>query len=199
MIAGFGALDAAWTMGSGQFGWALYGLVRLMAPDTVVEIGTSLGKTTAVIGLALESQGRGKVVTIDPFIPSGDCPEGAEESARRLMEELGLTHRVEIWKSTSDEAAKVWSAPIDLLYIDGLHDSGQPQRDWETWSPFVRPGGMVCWHDVSSGCPEVADQVAKIFPPWIVIGGPHENGWAICWHQPESPFRWPPTGSRLGW
>jgi cephalosporin hydroxylase len=36
---------------------------------------------------------------------------------------------------------------IDYLFIDGNHDYPYPLRDYELYSPFVRSGGVICFHD----------------------------------------------------
>lgn len=37
--------------------------------------------------------------------------------------------------------------PIDMLFIDGDHSYDGVRADWLTWSPLVRPGGTVAFHD----------------------------------------------------
>ena len=36
---------------------------------------------------------------------------------------------------------------LDLLFIDGDHSEYFVQNDWDRYSKFVRPGGMVVFHD----------------------------------------------------
>ena len=47
----------------------------------------------------------------------------------------------------SHEVAPSWKDAIDLLLIDGAHDEQAVRRDWNDWSKFVRPGGVVVFHD----------------------------------------------------
>lgn len=53
---------------------------------------------------------------------------------------------------------------IDVLFIDGDHDD--PKRDFGLWSPLVRPGGVVAFHDtVPTGDrsePAVVECVAEL-------------------------------------
>lgn len=39
------------------------------------------------------------------------------------------------------------SQPIDFLFIDGDHTYEGVRADWLAWSPLVRPGGLVAFHD----------------------------------------------------
>jgi predicted O-methyltransferase YrrM len=68
---------------------------------------------------------------------------------RRNLAAAGVEHRVEIIRSTSTEAAKGWSRPIDLLFIDGDHSYEGVKNDWNLFHPFVRPGGVVLFHDTA--------------------------------------------------
>jgi hypothetical protein len=38
--------------------------------------------------------------------------------------------------------------PIDLLFIDADHTYEGVRADYETYSPLVRPGGLIAFHDV---------------------------------------------------
>jgi len=50
-------------------------------------------------------------------------------------------------RSTSEEAARDWQRPIDLIFIDGDHSYTGVKRDWELFAPHVRPFGIVVFHD----------------------------------------------------
>ena len=39
--------------------------------------------------------------------------------------------------------------PIDFLFIDGDHTYNGVKQDWEMYSPLVRPGGLVVFHDIA--------------------------------------------------
>jgi predicted O-methyltransferase YrrM len=36
---------------------------------------------------------------------------------------------------------------IDFLFIDGDHDIDPVQKDWDNYSPLVREGGLIAFHD----------------------------------------------------
>lgn len=38
--------------------------------------------------------------------------------------------------------------PVDFLFIDGSHKYANAKRDFELYSPMVRPGGLIMFHDV---------------------------------------------------
>ena len=53
-----------------------------------------------------------------------------------------------VWiEKFSHNAVREWTEPIDLFVIDGDHSDTGVERDWNDWSPFVKPGGVVVFHD----------------------------------------------------
>lgn len=45
--------------------------------------------------------------------------------------------------------AYFWGTYIDFLFIDGDHTYEGVKKDFYTYAPLVRPGGIVAFHDVS--------------------------------------------------
>ena len=46
------------------------------------------------------------------------------------------------------DAAKAWEKPIRLLFIDADHSYEASKLDFDLWSPFVVPGGLIALHDI---------------------------------------------------
>jgi predicted O-methyltransferase YrrM len=44
-------------------------------------------------------------------------------------------------------ANAVQADQIDLLFLDGDHTYEGVKADWDLWSPLVRPGGIIAFHD----------------------------------------------------
>lgn len=40
--------------------------------------------------------------------------------------------------------------PFDFLFIDGDHNYAAARKDWELYAPFVRPGGLIGFHDTNN-------------------------------------------------
>lgn len=57
--------------------------------------------------------------------------------------------RAELRRMTSSAAATNWSAGriVDLVFIDGNHDTQSCAEDIALWTAFVRPGGIVSGDD----------------------------------------------------
>jgi predicted O-methyltransferase YrrM len=68
-----------------------------------------------------------------------------------------------VWRDSHSEsaaaqvAAALNGASLDVLFLDGDHSPQGVTRDYEMYSPLVRPGGVIAFHDiegaVTSGVP----------------------------------------------
>lgn len=46
-----------------------------------------------------------------------------------------------------EQFRSIESEPIDFLFIDGDHTYEGVQIDWESWTPYLKRGGIVALHD----------------------------------------------------
>lgn len=111
----------------------------------IVEIGVAEGASAVALrqGMAPE----GTIYLIDPFhlsrIPRANM---TKRVARRVV--ANSTRGEAVWiEKFSFDAARTWSGPVDLLFIDGDHSEMGVQRDWDDWNSFIVPGGIVVFHD----------------------------------------------------
>jgi len=136
--------------GLGESAWVLYSLVRSMKPHVCVEIGSAQGKSTCFIGTALRDNGVGKLYAIDPHCQTEWNDTGSVDTYPviiRNIRRLKLQRHVQVVRETSTTAAQHWKLPIDLLFIDGDHSYEGVKHDWDAFTPFVRPFGLVIFHD----------------------------------------------------
>jgi len=136
-------------------------LERLAAGrQTVVEIGTYEGSSAVVFARAMDPGAT--LHLIDSY--EGNALlfgwKGTERATRRVMDRATRERggpRVEWHVARSATVAEGWSAPIDLLFIDGDHSEEGTRADWEAFSPHVVPGGVVIFHDARVGQPRGGD------------------------------------------
>ncbi|NIJ18771.1 putative O-methyltransferase YrrM [Sphingomonas naasensis] len=157
---------------------------------TLVEIGSYQGRSTVVLGAALRALSpESRLYAIDPH-------QGTVGAAdRRLsrgtptfdafcanIEGAGVARFVEPVRSLSYEVA--WSRPIDLLFVDGLHDRLNVERDFRHFAPFLAPSAAVLFHDYASYYPGVVAFVDEIVARegWEVAA---RAGSMIMVHRPE--------------
>jgi hypothetical protein len=149
--AGFAA---AWDVASQVPGWctreqarALWNAASALPPgSSALEIGSHKGRSTLVLAQALQASG-GTVHAVDPFI-EGRLFGG--QPTRELFEEhiggAGLADVVELHAEYSGVLRPRWTAPIELLYVDGKHDYWTVRDDLR-WGEHLPPGGEMLVHD----------------------------------------------------
>src|SRR4051794_26168689 len=130
----------------------------------VLEVGTYCGKSATYLGAAAAARG-GHVVTVDHHRGSEENQPGWEwhdaelvdpavgamdtlPFFRRTMHAAGLEDVVIAIVGRSRTVASLWSTPLAMLFIDGGHTEEHAQNDYEGWTPFVSPGGLLAIHDV---------------------------------------------------
>lgn len=127
----------------------------------VVELGSWVGKSSVVLGHAIKNKNSPELYCIDPFNADGEDASSDEYRNRqaKLALELravfeanvrnfgipSITHTV---AKHSFDAVKTWTKSIDLLFIDASHDYDDVKQDINDWSPFIKPGGVIAFHDV---------------------------------------------------
>jgi predicted O-methyltransferase YrrM len=129
--------------------------------QTVVEVGSWLGCSTRHIATLLP-QG-GKVYAVDHWL--GSTEHVGNEFVPQLYQQFlsnvihaKLTDRIVPVKMESVKAAQhLKDLKVDLVYIDGAHDTESVLQDLRAWYPFVKGHGVICGDDWT--CSTVADAV----------------------------------------
>jgi predicted O-methyltransferase YrrM len=124
---------------------------------TAVEIGVYEGSSALVLVGALPVDA--VLHLIDPFVDSRGLAAGWRGSAwatRRVLERAvrergGPTLRWHVERS--QDAGRRWAEPVDLVFVDGDHALEACRLDWELFGPWVKPGGIVVFHDARMGRP----------------------------------------------
>jgi len=123
-----------------------------IADGVILELGSFKGRSTLALALGSKSGPNIKVYAVDIFsaFPMGD---GAMHRGKYLltfqrnMKAFGVDDIVVAVQSTTDEAAATWNKPISILFIDACHDYESVRRDYENFSKFAVPGGIIIFHD----------------------------------------------------
>lgn len=125
-------------------------LVKTQQPQTIVELGVDYGFSTFCFANALQNQNsKGIIYGIDLF--QGDQHTGYRNTYEQVKQNIALhdLRNIEIIKADFTEISKIWSKPIDILHIDGLHTYDAVKNDFQCWSPFVKEDGIILFHDVA--------------------------------------------------
>ncbi len=130
--------------------------VAALQPRTILEIGTARGGTL----LIWSSLAQERVIT---------CDLVHRDAQRPLLEALpppGSNCRVTLLTGDSHAAEfkqrvarELNGRKADFLFIDGDHTERGVARDYEDYREFVRPGGIIAFHDIIENQPLPGNQV----------------------------------------
>ena len=167
-------------------GSALYDAACSAAPGVWLEVGTYCGKSTVHLGGAARTAGA-QVVTLDHHRGSEENQPGWEwhdaslvdphtgrletlPSLRHTLWDAGLDDLVSVVVGTTQQVARWWTTPLELLFLDGNHTEEVAQHDYAAFAPHVVAGGLLAIHDVFER-PEDGGR-----PPWNVFRRAVDSG-----------------------
>ena len=124
-------------------------ILRRRRLRTVVEIGTSKGGTMWLWCQIADDDAQ--IVSMD-LKPKSNVEEKIDKYLYGLAVESQIISLVRGDSSntkTKDQlVTKLGSSSIDFLFIDGDHSYRGVKKDFEMYSPLVRKGGIVAFHDI---------------------------------------------------
>ena len=131
-------------------------LAQVYVRTTAVEIGSCEGRSACYILDALADLRREAVLhCVDLWeLGQGSTPPKHSTPKAYARFKKNLT-ALKLWehavphKGLSSDIAAEWGSQIDMLFIDGSHQYEYVRQDYEMWSPFVRIGGVLAFHDAN--------------------------------------------------
>lgn len=130
--------------------------VAALKPKVILEIGTARGGTALIWAHLAEK----KLVTCDLLDKRGFAdlvrafpPPGSQCDVSVV---IGDSHSAEFLERVRKELD---GEPVDFLFIDGDHTEAGVTQDYEFYSPLVRPGGLIAFHDIVDDQPLETNQV----------------------------------------
>ena len=131
--------------------------VKELRPRNIMEIGSESGGTfylwcrlTAIGGLKisvdLPSGGSGSGRFANPQALSARTAQFKRWSAN-VHVVTGDSHEQHTWQAV-DDILNRGREQLDFLFIDGDHSYEGVKLDWHDYRKFVRPGGLVAFHDI---------------------------------------------------
>ncbi len=142
-------------------------LLHSVAPKRSLEIGTNYGGTLFL--LCALSPPDAKIISVDlPLGPfGGGYPWRKIPLFRRFPragQQLHLLREDSHSPQTKERVLRILDGEqLDYLFVDADHTYSGVQRDFEMYSPLVRSGGILAFHDIVTYDQESGCQVAKFW------------------------------------
>ena len=199
------------TRGEGQpvYAWqkeaeilALLRRLQPLAPRRILEIGTAAGGTLLLLSRAAAA---------DALLVSIDMPEGGFGGGYNLLRSglyrsfAGPGQRIVLIRGDSHRratrrrlAAALGGEKLDFLFIDGDHSAAGARQDFDDYAPFVRPGGLIAFHDIR---PDDRGWSGEVYGIWPELAA-RFNGEELVDESGPSGYgigllRWPGTSPEL--
>jgi hypothetical protein len=133
-------------------------------PSRIVEVGTGKGISLARLLLGLSLHTDAKVWSIDLL----EC-----EKAKEYVQSCQIPNwRYALVVGDSAKIGCEWNEPLDMVYLDGSHAYEGVLKDVEVWSPFLKAGGIMAFHDYGNRKHRVTAAVDKAMKGklWAKVG-----------------------------
>lgn len=136
--------------------WWLHDQAAALPPDAVIlEIGGEYGASTVCLRAGNPTA---RIVTVDWF----RNPTLDEHLA--CLARAGVTDTLQ-FRGDSRDVGPLWRCPLDFLFVDGGHEHETVWRDIVHFTPWVRQGRIVAFHDVHGDHPLHAE-VRRAVDAW---------------------------------
>jgi len=140
---------------------------------TMIELGTYKGKSAYYLGKGIQ-QVNGTLITVDIHLDYMNSDKFIGDHYIRSCYSNNLLGTIIPIIGDFYEVRKFFNMPIDALFIDGLHEYENVKKDFEEWSPLIKVGGFVLFHDVHNGFPGIqrfVGDIAQLKNDWENAGG----------------------------
>jgi hypothetical protein len=158
------------------------------ADGAMLEIGSFKGKSTVGLAAIARHYDLGTVVAVDPHTaPSETDPSLKGQTTTwddflATLRSAGLESFVEPHRAFSRDLARTWDRPLRLLWIDGDHTYEGVKLDVDLFSPFLREGAIIAFHDTL----HEFDGPLRVFTDQVLMSdkfGPAGFSGSIGWAQ----------------
>jgi predicted O-methyltransferase YrrM len=128
----------------------LFASIKNTQAQSYMEIGSEYGGSLYVLSHALPP---GSIIQSIDY-PLNDKKSNVLKSVLKRIETKGYVTGLISGDSHSEDVLEQvrglhTPASIDILFIDGDHSYTGVKKDYDTYSEFVKTGGLIAFHDVS--------------------------------------------------
>ena len=116
----------------------------------IVEIGSYQGMSTCALAAGSKDGRRSCIFAVDLWRKGNDLrynTESVYNGFKNNIKSFGFERLVTQIEDFSENVVNSWVLPVGLLFIDGNHEYNSVKSDFENWSKFLVPNGLVAFHD----------------------------------------------------
>ena len=159
-------------------------------PKYILEIGTANGGSLFCFGKLAKDDAT--IISID--LPGGKFGGGYPEwkvpiykAFTKKNQKLYLLRKDSHSQETLEEVKKILNGnQLDFLFIDGDHSYEGVKKDFEMYSPLVKKGGIIAFHDIVpgpkenvGGVPEFWEEIKRNFQTQEIVKDWDQNGYGL--------------------
>ena len=122
----------------------LFSIAMSTTPETILELGTGPGNSSIAFARVLQYFNR--YYKRSGFLHTCDLDPKTHVSLKKKK----CSNQIKYYLMSTDDLAIQWKnnpLDIDLLYIDADHSHEQSMKDFESFAPYVKPDGIILFHD----------------------------------------------------
>lgn len=141
--------------------------IETLCAKNVLEIGTARGGTFCILAQSAMDDARLISVDLPGGIGGAGYPRWKIPIFRQLAKRTqslhfcqGDSHSEEIRRQVADILG---GEMLDVVVIDGDHSYPGAKSDYEHFGQFVRPGGLICFHDIVPNANNPAVEVDRLW------------------------------------
>jgi len=136
-------------------GALLYNLAKkCTGKGVIVEIGSWKGKSTILLAKGSKDGNKTKIYAIDHHTGSSEHRLNGNkvwtfDDFKNNIKNAQVDDIIIPIVKTSEQAAKDFNMPVELLFIDGAHEYEFVKQDFELWFPRLINKGIIAFHDTT--------------------------------------------------
>jgi len=159
-----------WSIAPIQVKQEIQALLSILSEQNIhvmLEIGTANGGTLYLFTRMIDSNA--KIISLD--MPSGKFGGGYESFKIPFFTNFAQKNqRIFLVRADSHSASSLSTVKsilkeqkLDFLFIDGDHTYKGVKKDFQMYSPLVRKGGLIAFHDICKGHLKLSGEVHKFW------------------------------------
>jgi len=161
-----------------------------LKPKYILEIGTASGGTMFLFTRVASEDAT--IISID--LPKGNFGGGYPEWKIPLFKSFALSQqKINLIRADSHDMTTLKKTKsilkdkrLDLLFIDGDHSYEGVKKDFEMYSPLVKKGGIIAFHDIVpgperkvGGVPKFWTEIKRKYPSSEIVKDWNQKGYGI--------------------